>query len=127
RAAPTPPVSPYTTLFRSIGARTSGGDNSQSLGSSGYVLTFAYDGSWELQRRGTVVESGELAGAGDGWHALTLEVAGDEITAEIDGEELATWTDPTPIRSGWVDLASGFHHTQFDNLLIERVDGFIPY
>ncbi|SEE71874.1 bacterial Ig-like domain-containing protein [Ruania alba] len=116
--------------YAAIGARSSGGDNSQSLNTTPYVLRLDRDGDWQLVRMGSVTASGSIGSAedvGEAWHELSLQVAGDQITGWIDGERVVDWTDPDPIGSGWVDLASGFHHTQFDNLRIEQVESYLPY
>ncbi|WP_159618472.1 Ig-like domain-containing protein [Ruania rhizosphaerae] len=113
--------------YAAIGARSSGGDNSQSLNTTPYVLRLDRDGDWQLVRMGSVTASGSIGDIGDEWHELSLQVAGDQVTGWIDGEQVVDWTDPDPIGSGWVDLASGFHHTQFDNLSIEQVESYLPY
>ncbi|UFU06350.1 bacterial Ig-like domain-containing protein [Ruania halotolerans] len=113
--------------YAAVGARSSGGDNSQSLNTTPYVLRLERDGGWQFLRMGTVTESGSIGDIGAEWHELSLQVAGDQITGWIDGEQVVDWTDPAPIGSGWVDLASGFHHTQFDNLSIEQVESYLPY
>src|SRR5699024_8942016 len=101
-----------------------------SLSSTPYVLRLNRDGAWQLQRMGSVAASGSIGSAADvggAWHELSLQVAGDRITGWIDGEQVVDWTDPEPIGSGWVDLASGVHHPQFDNLAIEPVESSLPY
>lgn len=115
--------------YAAVGARSSGGDNSQSLGSTAYVLRLNSAGTWLFQRRGSTIVSGTVAGtwSASAWHKLKIAAAGDRITGWIDGEQVFDWTDADPYRSGWVDLASGFHNTQFDNLRIESVDGYLPY
>ncbi|QOR70567.1 bacterial Ig-like domain-containing protein [Ruania alkalisoli] len=113
--------------YAAIGARSSGGDNSQSLNTTPYVLRLDRDGDWQLVRMGSVTASGSIGDIGTEWHELSLQVAGDQITGWIDGEQVVDWTDPAPIGSGWVDLASGFHHTQFDNLSIEQAESYLPY
>lgn len=65
--------------------------------------------------------------AHDAWHNIAIQVAGDTVTAYLDQVELASYTDPNPKLSGRVQLASGFYHTRFDNLKVERVDGYTPY
>src|SRR5699024_8511023 len=99
--------------YAAVGVRSSGGDNNQLLADTPYALRLAHDGTWQFLRMGTVTESGSIDGAGTGWHQLSVQAAGAQLTGWIDDEQVFTWTDPDPIRSGWVDLASGFHFTQF--------------
>jgi len=115
--------------YAAIGVRSSGGDNSQSLSSTAYVLRLNSAGTWLFQRRGSTIASGTAVGtwSASAWHRLKIAAAGDRITGWIDGEQVFDWTDANPYRSGWVDLASGFHNTQFDDLKIESVDGHLPY
>lgn len=116
--------------YAALGARSSGGDTSHDLRGTPYALKLAVDGAWQLTRRGTTVESGSVAGDGwdsAAWHELSVQVAGDRVTGWIDGAQVFAWTDAAPILSGWVDLGSGFHWTQFDNLKVERVADEVPY
>ncbi|WP_278235978.1 Ig-like domain-containing protein [Isoptericola sp. AK164] len=111
-----------------LGARSSGGGSSNNLNGTPYALKLVSDGTWQLVRYGTVLESGSLDGFdAAAWHELSVRAAGDEITGWIDGDEVFSWTDPSPVLSGWVDLASGFHWTQFDDLTVERVDDEVPH
>lgn len=123
--------------YAAVGARYQGG--SQTLSGTPYALKFWFDGGWQLLSSGTVVASGNAAtGTGgvklegydtahDAWHNIALQVAGDRITAYLDNVELTTYTDPNPKLSGRVQLASGFYHVRFDNLKVEKVDGYTPY
>ncbi|MDR0593378.1 MAG: hypothetical protein LBG60_09050 [Bifidobacteriaceae bacterium] len=61
------------------------------------------------------------------WYNLALTVAGNKITAAIDGAEVAAYTDASPVLAGRVDLASGFYYTSFDNLLVEKLEAYVPY
>lgn len=125
--------------YAAIGARYQGGGSSHSISGTPYVLKFWFDGNWQLLVNNSNIASGNVAtGTGgvkitdfkaeyDAWHKLAIEVAGDKITAYIDGVEVASYTDPNPKLSGRVDLASGYYHVRFDNLLVETIDGFTPY
>lgn len=62
----------------------------------------------------------------DGWHRLELQAADAEITAWIDGEQVAQWTNPVPQTAGRVNLGSSFDHVRFSNLRVERVPGYAP-
>ncbi|WP_238650344.1 S-layer homology domain-containing protein [Paenibacillus piscarius] len=123
--------------YAAIGARYQGGP--QTINGTPYALKFWFDGGWQLLSSGTVVASGNAAaGSGgvkipdfntahDAWHNIAIQVAGDTVTAYLDQVELTTYTDPSPKLSGRVQLASGFYHTRFDNLKVEKVDGYTPY
>ncbi|TPX02170.1 hypothetical protein FJ656_23785, partial [Schumannella luteola] len=116
--------------YAALGARSSGGGSSNNLNGTPYAIKLGSDGGWQFLRYGQAVSTGTLGGAdwdAAAWHALSLRVAGDRITAWVDGEQLADWTDPAAVLSGYVDLASGFHYTWFDDLEVERVDGYTPY
>lgn len=123
--------------YAAVGTRYQGGP--QTINGTPYALKFWFDGGWQLLSSGTVVASGNAAtGSGgvkisnfntahDAWHNLAIQVAGDTVTAYLDQVELASYTDPNPKLSGRVQLASGFYHTRFDNLKVEKVDGYTPY
>ncbi|HMR48667.1 MAG TPA: Ig-like domain-containing protein [Arachnia sp.] len=113
-----------------IGVRSSGGGSSNNLNGTGYALRLYKDGSWNLLRMGTQVGSGTVGGGawnGDAWHKLSLRATGATITGFIDNQQVVQWTDETPFLSGFADLASGFHFTQFDNFEVKSVDGWQPY
>jgi chitodextrinase len=119
---------PAADNYAAIGARSTGGERSHSLDGTPYALKLVSDGRWQLLRLGTVVADGTL----DGWdaaaeHRIGVRAVGDRITALVDGEEVAGWTDSAPFLSGRVDLASGFAYTQFDDLTVERVPDAVPY
>ena len=125
--------------YAAIGARYQGGGSSHSISGTPYVLKFWFDGGWQLVVNNSVVSSGNVAtGVGgvtipefdtahDAWHNIAIEVAGNTITAFLDDVKLATYRDANPKLSGRVDLASGYYHVRFDNLLVETVNGYTPY
>ncbi|MEK3969044.1 S-layer homology domain-containing protein [Paenibacillus sp. FSL H7-0323] len=125
--------------YAAIGARYQGGGSSHSITGTPYVLKFWFDGGWQLLVNNSAVASGNAAnGSGgvkidgfdtayDAWHNIAVQVAGDKVTAYLDGVKLASYTDPTPELSGRVDLASGYYHVRFDNLKVEKVEGYTPY
>lgn len=102
-----------------------------------YDLRLQPNGKWTLRRYGIVVVEGVVppsTGAvvasstvADGWRRLALQAAGAEITAWIDGEQVAQWIDSVSQSSGRVDLGSSFDHVRFSNLRVERVSGYAPY
>ena len=121
---------PAAGNYAAIGARSSGGSGSNSLSGTAYSLKLSTDGTWEFLRMGAKISGGTVAGSGwdaSAWHRLTLRVAGAQIIGSVGGQQVFAWTDSTPFLSGWVDLASSFHYTQFDNLKVERVADDVPY
>ncbi|GAA0135699.1 hypothetical protein YSY43_25390 [Paenibacillus sp. YSY-4.3] len=125
--------------YAAIGARYQGGGSSHTINGTPYVLKFWFDGGWQLQADNRSVANGNVVtGSGgvkiDGfdnaynaWHNIAIQVAGSQVTAYLDGVELASYTDPNPKLSGRVDLGSGYYHVRFDNLLVETVEGYVPY
>ena len=51
------------------------------------------------------------------WHTLSLEVAGDSITASVDGKKVASVTD-AKFQHGMVAVGSGWHLAYFDDFSI---------
>jgi hypothetical protein len=115
--------------YAAIGARSSGGGNSHTLTGTPYALRLNSAGTWVFQRNGAQIAAGTVAGtwSASAWHTLSITATGGRITGSIDGAPVFDWTDANPYLSGYVDLASGFHNTQFDNLRIASVDGWMPY
>lgn len=125
--------------YAALGARQQGGASSHTLSGTPYVLKFTFDGGWQLLVDGTAVSSGNVvSGTGgvsianfdtkhDAWHELALEVLDAKVTASLDGQQLAAYTDPTPRWSGRVDLGSGYYATRFDALKVERLEGHAAY
>jgi hypothetical protein len=125
--------------YAGIGARQQGGENSHTISGTPYFLTFSFDGAWKLLVDGTAVASGNVvSGSGgvtiagfkasyDAWHNLALQVVDKKVTAYLDDNLLATYSDSKPRLSGRVDLASGYYATRFDNLKVELVDAGTAY
>jgi hypothetical protein len=125
--------------YAGIGVRQQGGGNSHYMAGTPYYLKFWFDGGWQLLVNNSAVASGNVVSGSGGvkldgfnaaynaWHNLSIEAAGDKITAYLDGKVLAVYTDPNPKLSGRVDLASGYYHVRFDNLRVEKVPGYAPY
>lgn len=115
--------------YAGIGARQQGGSTSHSYAGTPFTLRLWQDGGWILSRFDQNVATGTLAGF-DGspgtWHNLALELDGSTITAYIDDDEIHSFTDDSHL-SGRVDLLSGPVQVQFDNLLVERIDGQPAY
>ncbi|XEC93306.1 Ig-like domain-containing protein [Paenibacillus tarimensis] len=125
--------------YAAIGARYQGGGSSHTISGTPYVLKYWFDGGWQLLVNNSSVANGNaVSGSGgvkieefdasyNAWHNIAIQVAGNKVTAYLDGVELASYIDPNPKLSGRVDLGSGYYHVRFDNLLVETVDGYAPY
>lgn len=115
--------------YAAIGARSSGGSNSHTLTGTPYALRLNSAGTWVFQRNGAQIASGTAAGtwSASDWHTLSITATGSRIVGAVDGVQVFDWTDANPYLSGYVDLASGFYNTQFDDLRISAVDGWLPY
>lgn len=96
-----------------------------AISDAAYNLRIGPDGAWTFYEYGTAVERGTVAAA-DGYQ-LAVEAKGAQVTAFVDGKVVAKYDDPTPETEGRVKLGSGFQKTGFDNLKVERIDGYTPY
>ncbi|RCX14838.1 dockerin type I repeat protein [Anaerobacterium chartisolvens] len=125
--------------YAAIGARQQGGGNSHYMNGTPYFLKFWFDGGWSMWVDGKSVASGNVVSGSGGvkinnfitaynaWHNIAIQVAGNKVTSYLDGVVLADYTDSKPRLSGRIDLGSGYYYTRFDNLKVEKVDGFPPY
>jgi hypothetical protein len=114
--------------YAAIGARSSGGSNSHTLNGTPYALRLNSAGTWVFQRSGTQIAAGTVTGtwSASAWHTLSITATGGRIVGAVDGTQVFDWTDANPYLSGYVDLASGFYNTQFDDLRIASLDGWMP-
>lgn len=94
---------------------------------SGYTLEMNGSGTWKLYRIGTVVKEGTVASNPAGKYNVRIVAFGDTIRVLIDNRTVATYQDAAPILSGRVKLSSTWNQVYFDNLLVETIDGGIPY
>ena len=125
--------------YAAIGARQQGGSNSHYTNGTPYILKFWFDGGWSLHVNGTSVASGNVVSGTGGvkisnfntayntWHNIAIKVAENTVTAYLDGTVLSNYTDLNPKLSGRVDLSSGYYNTRFDNLKVEKIEGYVPY
>lgn len=95
--------------------------------SSGYALEINGSGTWKLYRIGTVVKEGTVASNPEGKYNVRVVAFGDTIRVIIDNRTVATYQDAAPMLSGRVKLSSTWNQVYFDNLLVETIDGGIPY
>ena len=105
-----------------IGIRCQSGMN---WNNSGYTLHIQRDGWWNLYRGGTKITSGNVDAKSS--YTLTLMGLGDTITAIVDGDVVAVYTDPNPMLSGRVKFSCGWKQVYFDNFEVKTVKGGIPY
>ncbi|WP_329124375.1 GH59 galactosidase [Streptomyces sp. NBC_01465] len=96
-----------------------------AISDAAYSLRIGPDGAWTFYEYGTALQQGTVAAAGG--YRLAVEAKGAQVTAFVDGKAVAAYEDPTPETEGRVKLGSGFQKTGFDNLKVEKVDGYTPY
>lgn len=96
-----------------------------AISDAAYNVRIGPNGAWTFYEYGRAVSSGTVA-ASDGYR-LAIEAKGATITTYIDGKAVSTYQDPTPQTEGRVKLGSDFHKTAFDNLKVEKIDGYTPY
>ncbi|KJK35665.1 GH59 galactosidase [Streptomyces variegatus] len=96
-----------------------------AISDAAYNVRIAPTGAWTFYEYGTAIKSGTVP-ASDAYR-LAIEAKGATITTYIDGKAVSTYQDPTPQTEGRVKLGSDFHKTAFDNLKVEKIDGYTPY
>ncbi|MFF4490620.1 hypothetical protein ACFY0F_29820 [Streptomyces sp. NPDC001544] len=96
-----------------------------AISDAAYNVRIGPDGAWTFYEYGTPMSSGTVAPAGT--YRLAAEAKGATITTYIDGKAVATYRDPTPETQGRVKLGTDFHRVAFDNLKVEKIDGYTPY
>lgn len=96
-----------------------------AISDAAYNVRIGPTGAWTFYEYGTAVASGTVA-ASDSYR-LAIEAKGATIKTYIDGKAVSTYEDPTPQTEGRVKLGTDFHKTAFDNLKVEKIDGYTPY
>jgi hypothetical protein len=96
-----------------------------AIADAAYNVRIGPNGAWTFSEYGTAVTSGTVTASDH--YRLAIEAKGATITTYIDGEAVSTYQDPTPQTEGRVKLGSDFHKTAFDNLKVEKIDGYTPY
>jgi hypothetical protein len=101
-------------------------------GLDAYYLRVSNTGAWNVYRNDvnnvmTSVRSGTVASwALNTWHTLALTFSGSTITAQIDGNQVTSFTDAT-WSVGQVGIGTSQTETaQFDNLSVTAVSGPPP-
>lgn len=87
---------------------------------NGYSLKIYPDGNFELKKNTDVVKRGEAEDFDAGvWHTVKLTATGRQLTAELDGAEIAAYEDVSGYaHSGRISIGSGLYNNIFDNLKI---------
>jgi Glycosyl hydrolase family 59/Galactocerebrosidase, C-terminal lectin domain len=91
---------------------------------SGYVFSVHPRGAWALSSAAYKVvtrtlASGNMTLAADKWHRFVLKFHGLQITASIDGNQVATVTDSAHV-AGMFGIGTGWNRAQFDNLAVTK-------
>lgn len=118
--------------YGSIAIRQTGG--SQKLEeSAGYTFRIGADGVWKLYRKGAEIVSGTVSDdtvfkkGTNVWNNLKLQGAGATIRAYVNNHLITEYTDQNPVTSGRIGLGCSYTHTEFDNLKVMKIKGFVPY
>lgn len=118
--------------YATVGVREQSGTAS-GQNAAAAQLRITPEGTWQLLRFGSQVAQGAIPaeaqfnkGAGV-WNTIALRAAGDTYTAYVNGVQVTQFQDNAAQVAGRIQLGSAFTFTQFDNLRVERVPGFVPY
>jgi hypothetical protein len=89
---------------------------------SGYILSVKSDGEWKLVsaafKKATIsLASGKAAIGLATWHHFALSFQGGQVTATLDGAQLAKVNDGSHAH-GMIALGTGWNRAQFDNLAV---------
>lgn len=85
----------------------------------GYFLRIYASGQWALLAGNRSLVSGTQQLQG-GWHQVTLEAVGDQLSARVDDQLLTTTSDST-WSQGWAAIGSGWHEAFFDDFSLEQI------
>ncbi|MDO4296499.1 MAG: InlB B-repeat-containing protein, partial [bacterium] len=117
-----------------LGARqrgaAGGGDNKVSM--SAYNIALNRNGEWVLRRYSSEIAKGTVKVKNAEACNVALKVAGDTVTAYIEGNEIYSYKDSNPQLEGRIMLGVGLPGAawtagEFDNLKVETVPGYTPY
>ena len=91
---------------------------------NGYQLYLHSTGRWELRTstKGGVIASGHLASPLTTWHHAALSFHGDQVSAQIDGKEVADIRDSS-YSHGMAGMGNGWNKGEYDNFEIKPVSG----
>lgn len=104
--------------------------NSSAAGSkSGYAVTLSESGKWQLTRMGETLAEGNVKNTGsktfdpDKWHELSITAMGDNLSAAIDGIQVAALTLSGEVTfSGRAALYSSYDLNCFDDIAVLPTD-----
>ncbi len=90
----------------------------------GYVLSVQSDGGWKLmsatyKKPSVSLASGSTNLSSGKWHRFALAFHGSQITATLDGVQLAKIIDSSHAH-GMFAIGTGWNKVQFDNLAVTR-------
>ena len=110
--APPPPPAPYAGI--TARAPTYSGAKGE-----GYTFVTRADASWQLRSGDAIIASGNVTIPynSSAWHLMSLTTKGTQITARLDGAQLATVSD-SAYSAGQVAIGSGYHRAAFDNFSV---------
>ncbi len=92
---------------------------------NGYSLRVRPSGEWLLRKNTGTVASGTIDSFNSkDWHTVKITANGRNITAYLDGTELAAFYDKDAYaHSGRISIGSGLFNNVFDDLKVMPVDG----
>ncbi len=94
---------------------------------SGYSLQIDRNGSWKFKKRSSDIASGNVAVSDDGQYKLALRGDDNIITVMIDDTVLYEYVDPDAEYFGRIRLFSGWNEAYYDNLIVKKTEGSLPY
>lgn len=111
--------------YASLGVRVNFTDKSSNP-AEGYFFIMNHNGFYELRRGIIPLARGKTdSWATYTWSKIELVANGHSIQAIWNGQKLSEVID-NEIPSGQVVLSCGYHHTGYQNLSIEQIDGNTP-
>lgn len=92
---------------------------------NGYCLKIKPTGEWELRKNTRAVVKGTIDDFDStAWHNIRITANGQNITAYLDGVEIAAYYDESAYaHSGRITIGSGLYNNVFDNLKVTPIDG----
>lgn len=92
---------------------------------NGYCVRVKPTGEWELRKNTRAVAKGTIDGFDStAWHNVRITANGQNITAYLDGVEIAAYCDESAYaHSGRISIGSGLYNNAFDNLKVTPIDG----
>lgn len=102
--------------------------NLASSAESGYWICIYENGAWKLNNGNRMIAEGVLSGFDSSvWHHLKIQAVDSDVTAWIDGMEVAACNDMPSCSAGRASLYSSWNNNCFDNIAVDSVKGSEPY